>query len=890
MKKLFYYLSKLFRNGRAEEQLDDELRFHLQMSMEKKMEAGMSKEEARQEALRDFGGIEQMKEETREGWGFRIVQETIRDIRYALRQMGKHKIFTLVTLLTLTICVGANTAVFSLLHTILLRPYNFPEPDRVVNIGKQWRNSDFGDAVLGFSPRCFLDIKETAKSYESVGFADLNKQVDLRTSDRIQRAEYAVVTPEIWDVTRVKPVIGRLFTQEDIDKGDTNQVILSYRSWKRLYNKSPSAIGSTIALDEKTHTIIGVLPKNFYLRINNTELWLPKIFSKHDRSEKSRQNNSYTVFARLKPDVNLLQAQHELEAIYAAYLDLHPERREKVERSGENYGVLLSKDYTFNMVPMVNAMFWSMQGAGAMILLIGFLNISCLILVRNYHRLSELAMRHSLGASKQRITRQLATETLLLFFTAGILSLPLTQNILSILDSNTLNTMPTGLPTRLNTTVLSTIFLTLLCFGIFFGILPAWSVLKKGLSSSLRNGKQNSSISKRVHWLQNLFVISQISISVILLVTTGVLLKNVNHLLKKEFGYATENRLFVKIPLPFYRYDDARSKIDPFRHQALKDLGNLPGVAQVAFAERQPLDILSTTQTSFAIEGIEVTSADPDLNGTHYRISPGYFETMQIQLRQGRRFTQRDTAENQPVAIISQSIIRDYKPKGELLGRTLTFWNKEYTIIGVVEDTKDYPFYIKEPRHTIYFPAVQWGYNGSVNFVIHTKLSSRELEQTIRKTILEIDPELPEITFVTIKDAIRSGMVAQRMPAEVLACVAFVAIALSLLGLYGVLSYSVSERKREFGIRMALGESPLAITTRILWWGNRLTFIGLAIGITGAYALMRFVDNLLPDIQTTALDTFFFTSLLVIFTTLLAVAIPARQAALTDPMKVLRTE
>ncbi len=884
--KFLFSLRKLFFKGKAEDDLKDEIEFHLEMSIENKIKAGMTPEEASKQAKIEFGGVEQVKENTRDFWGMRIVHNSIQDFRFEIRYMLKNKGFTTVIILTLTLCLGINSAMFSILNSILLRPYSLPSVSRIIIVGKQWNNG----SVHGTSAHNYLDIVENADSYKSLGYCRIGERADLHIGSSTRRIEYDLVTPGVWSATGVQPIIGRLFTEDDLARGETDLAVISYVLAEQLYNKKGNALGSEIRLDDKTYRVIGIVPNDFYLLFNMSQVWIPKIFNERERSIASRNNNSDYIVARLKDGVSLDQARQKLKAIFAAYVDNHSEIREDVERSGENYGAVMLKDYFPNLVPIMRMTFYSMQGSGGFILLIGCLNVAGLILVRNYHRLHELAMRHTLGAGQARLISQLVKETVFVFLVAGLISIPVTWGILSLIDNSGMN-FPTGLPNGINPAVLGFTFTILLTCGVVFGSLPAWYVLRRGLGTFLHEEGRTSSAAPRIHWLQNIFIVGQISLAMVLLISAGVLLRNARHLMNQDFGFETKGHLFANVFLPEYRYDDAREKIDPFRQKVLERIKFLPGVKDVALSDRAPLHMYYTSQSTFSVDGYDPGPKDPEPQSCHYRISEGYFNNMGIPLLQGRSFQTTDTTESPRVVIVSESLVRDHFMNRDAIGTKINFWGKDYSIVGVVGDTRDFPFYSDEPRHTLYFSYRQWGRHYGVSvFAVKTDLNPSTLKASVNKVIKEIDPDISAVDLFTMQENLRKAMMVQLMPAEITSVFAVVAVFMSVLGLYGVIAFSVTERKREFGIRIALGSDTKSIIRTILWWSGRLAFIGVILGLVGAFFLMRTVDALLPDIRTTAPDLFIVFSLLVFTTALVASYFPAKKATKIDLMSALRNE
>lgn len=892
LRQLSFWLRTLLRHNDKQDNLNEEVAIHIEMLTEDFVCQGMSPLAARKAALIEFGGIERVKEDCRDSWGVRLIADTYRDVLYGLRQLRKHKGFASITILTLCLCLAANTAIFSLMYNMFIHPHNFAEPDRTTMIGMKWKKSSYGDAVLLMSPRRFLEIKEAATSYDSMGLFEPGKASDLYLNSGLFNTRYGKISPGIWEVAGVNPILGQVYTQESLDAGDYNVVVLSHRFWEHHFqNNGSEAIGSTIRLDDTTYKIVAVMPENFHLTLYDYDFWTPYVFGQWAKSESSRNNNNYFHFARLKDGVTLEQARSELDNIYVNTPEHIIETGVPLDLDEESYGITLAKDYGPQIVPVIAVAFWSIQGAVATVLIIGCFNVGGLILVRNYHRLGELDMRYALGAPKGRLYRQLITETVLLLLIAGILCVPLAHGMLGLMNNVILQHVPFGLPIDIGLPVIAPIFILLFLCGIVFGSLPAWSVIRNGLGKERKFSNRSSSSSSGIRWMQNSFVVGLISISIILLVAAGAFFRNVSNTMNQDFGYDTNNRIFANITLPKYLYD-SRTEIDSFRQLALKKLSEIPGIESVAFTSSHPLSDASN-ETSFEVEGFQPGPEDRDPHGNLYIVSNDYFSTTGIKLVSGRVFHPSDAAPNaDPVMVVSESVAKDHLQDREPIGATIKWRGNNYKIIGLVNDTIDYPFYSKEPRHTVYRYDAKYPYEyREFAFALKVAPNAPLPIAAVENAIAEIDPNLTRVKVVSSGDVLNKSILVHLLTAEITLCLSVVAIALSLLGLYGVMSYIVSQQQRETAIRIALGASAALIARRLYWWSGRLAGIGIVIGISLSYALTRFAASILPaEVQMAGFDTFAITALLIAITAIASTYLPARRATRIDPCVALKAE
>ncbi len=656
-------------------------------------------------------------------------------------------------MLVLSVCIGANAAIFSVVKTALLDPYGYPRSDRVVNIGMVWKKGPWGPQVQEISPRMYLDIAETAKCFEAIGFVDGSVKADLQLGDRTERIVVGQVTPGIWDVVRVRPRLGRVFDAESAQQGQPQVVVLSYELWARAFAAQPSVLGRQLRLNDGAFEVIGVMPPGFGLVDNTSQVWLPKVFSAVEKSEQGRDSYAFQALGRLRDGVSVQQAAHELSALHAAFLEQHPERRAFSERLGATYGAARLGEWVGfrSSAPML----LTVQVAAFLILLIGCLNVAGVLLVRSRRRFSELAVRRAVGATRGRLAAQLLLETLTLYGFGAAVGLLLGKIGVAVMPRllDSAEWLRYGRPLALDGTVVVVALVTSLAIGLIAGCIPALAATSSGTASVLRSVRQAARRTPRWQWAHGAHVAAQLAVCTVLLMGAIATLGNLRGLLKRGFGVVTTDRLVAQLALPEYRYGqprytpgrgdvDAGSKARAFREQALQRLQAIPGVEGATFASRVPLS-REHMKVGFEVEGYtpppgEFVVAIP------YGVGPDYFSVVGTPLLKGRALTPADTTDSQPVVVVSEGIARQCLQGREPIGSTINFFGLRWTIVGVAADALNIPMSMAN-AHSLYFPHTQWSgrlMSNEVSFVVRARFAPQVVSEAMRTALLAVDPQL----------------------------------------------------------------------------------------------------------------------------------------------------
>jgi putative ABC transport system permease protein len=809
------------------------------------------------------------------------------DLGASLRQVRRHPGISALVLLALAVCIGANSAVFSVVNATLLDPYGYPRSDRVVNVGMVWKKGPFGSQVQEISPRAYLDIAEAAGCFEALGFVDASTKADLHLDHRTKRVAIGQVTAGIWDVARVPPRLGRVFDPRGVRQGHESVVVLSYELWASAFAAQSSVLGRQLRIDDRSFEIIGVMPPGFRLVDNTSQLWLPKVFSASERSEQGRGMYAFQALGRLRDGVSVQQAAHELAALHAAYLDEHPEARERSERVGETYGVAGLGEWVGyrSSAPML----LTVQVAALLILLIGCLNVAGVLLIRGRGRSAELALRQAVGGTRRRIAIQLLVETLTLYAIGAVAGLLLGKAGVALLprllDSG--EWLRFGRPLSLDGTVVVVTLVTSLVVGLIAGCLPALAATSSISSSALRSAGRAAHRTPRWRWAHGAHVAAQLAVCTVLLVAAVATLGNLRGLLNRGFGVVTTDRLVARLALPEYRYGQPRytpglgdvdtgSRARAFKEQALQNIRALPAVEGASFANRVPLS-REHVKMGFGVEGYTPQPGEFVI-GIPYGVGPDYFSVMGTPLLEGRALTETDTSSSQAVVVISEGVARQYLRGREPIGSRINFFGRDWTVVGVAADALNVPMSMAN-AHSLYFPHTQWSgrlFGNEVSFVVRTRLAP-QVGGAVRAALLAVDPEL-DVKISSMQELQRRAIVSRRVPAGVTTLFAVIAVFLTALGVYGLLASSVNERTNEVGVRMALGASRASILRLVLGWAGWLSAVGVAVGLVGAFYLCRFFASSLTEVNTTAPGIF------------AAVAGVVLGMAQVDPMVALRCE
>ena len=802
------------------------------------------------------------------------------DLRHAFRGLRRNPGFATVAVLTLALGIGANTAIFSVVNAVLLTPLPYPEPDRLV---MAWESENDGSPTL-VSPANFVDWTEQSETCSHIA-ALRGWDANLSGVDEPERLRGAMVTSELFNALGVAPLAGRTFLPEEDQPGRNRVVVLSYGLWQRRFGADPQIVGTSVAINGVNRTVIGVMPPQFKLPLvtiqkapEQSEIWTP--WGMDANYTKRRDLGQLHVIARLNPNVTVDQAQTEFTAI--------SERANTEAVAGRRINAQVIPLHR-NLVGDVRSALLVLLGAVGFVLLIACSNIANLLLARAATRQREMAIRAALGASRWRIVRQLLTESVLLAMLGGLLGL-----LLALWSTDALVALsPADLPRLeeigIDLNVLGFAFTTALVTGIAFGLAPAWQSSKSDLNKALKEGGRSSTSGLGRRRLRSILIVSQLALTFMLLVGAGLMIESFVRLSSVDAGFDAQNVLTMAISLPGARYPENEQQAAFFKQVSTR-VESLPGVQSVGAISAIPLTGWQNT-TSFAIEGRNEKSETEELHAA----SPGYFRAMGIPLLRGRAFNEQDHATAERVVIVSEGLVRRYWPDEDPIGKHIQMGGDSRepwrTIVGIVGDIKQSGLDSESTReYYISYLQDTWGMTWDMTLVVRTKDNPLSHISAIQNQVKAVDKDLPVYNVRTMEQLRERSAAPQRFQMLLLGSFAAGALILAMVGLYGVMSYAVTQRTHEIGIRMALGAGKREVLSMVLGEGLTLALIGVAIGLAGSLALTRTLTSLLYEVSAIDPLTLVATPLLLAGVALGACFIPARRAAKVDPMVALRYE
>ena len=882
-------LRGMLKRDRLDHDLDDELRSHIEMRAADNLAAGMSSEQANYEAQKRFGNTALLKEDTREVDVIAWLDETARDFLHALRMLRRSPGFTVVAVLTLAFGIGANTAIFSVINSVLLRPLPYHDPDKLVMVWES--NSQHANLHNTVSPPNFLDWQSRNTVFSSMSFI-FDERDNLTGNGDPEEVVVQLVSTNFFSLLGVNPLLGPGFTSENGQPGHNNVVILSYGLWKERFAGDPAIVGKSVLLNGHPQTVVGVAPQDFNWFIKDgsltgakPQMWSPFVFPQafHDHKQIGR---FMTVAARLQSGVTTSQAQTQMSAIAAR---LEQEDPDFDGHWGVNV-VSLRDQISGDLRPALLILF----GAVAFVLLMACANVSSLLLARAASREREMAIRTAIGASRWRIARQLLMESLLLALIGGGIGVALavwgTNALLAASPKNLLDLRYVSMDLRVLT---FTVAATLLA-GLLFGFLPSYISAHSRISETLKEGGRGSSSASRRSFARNAFVVAQLGLALVLLCGSGLLIRSFVRLIGVDPGFDTGRMLTFKIALPGSKYSADQLCITFFQ-QLLARISAVPGVRSASMESFPPLTGLG------AATGVHLLSqpslALSDLPVANVRVvGPDYFGTMSIPLRAGRFFNAQELAQEKHVTIINQAFADKYLHGVNPLGQKAVIYMKSYAeavnqpseVIGVVGDVHQIGL-DTAPEPTVYWPHAELVMS-AMTILVRTSNDPLALLSTIRNQLQQLDPELPMAAVVTMDQLLADSLSRPRFTMFLLGIFAVVALVLAAVGIYGLIAYSVTQRTQELGIRIALGAQRRDVLRLVLAQGTRLTLLGVAIGVLAALALSRLLGTLLFGVSATDPLTFAGVAGLLAVVALLACFIPARRAIRVDPVVALRNE
>jgi len=868
----------LFHKNRVERALSDELRHAFETLVENKINEGASETEARRWAAMQLGGIEQLKEQVRAVSAGYLIETFLRDIRYAFRMLLKHKGFTAVAIIALALGVGANTAIFSLVNGLLLRPLPFPDAQRIVYF--EGENSAAGITDSNISYLDFTDWSQQTDLFASTAAywtGGANLGADGAEPERVPRAG---VTTGFFSVLGVQPFLGRAFVPEDekpasFNAGRGTVAIVSHGLWKRRFGSDPAILGKQIQMSSKSIPIIGVMPPGFEYP-EQTQIWVP---SAVNLSKEPRDNRSWSAIGRLKPGIDLKQAQTRVSAMNAR-LD------KQFHETNKGWDVSL---WTLHerLVREIKPSLLALLGAVGLVLLIACANVANLLLARGAARQKEIAIRAAMGASRPRVLRQMLTESILLSAIGGmaglVLSIWLTDMLLSMLPEGSPRLGQIGIDYRVLTFALGISALT----GILFGIVPALQASKLDVISALKEGGRGAEGHRRTN-ARSLLLIGEVALSLMLLVGAGLLIKSFVRLQEVKPGFNAHNVLVGNVQLPRPKYGN--QQFAEFFRQLNERLKAVPGVQAVGGGINLPLNASGyAIGRGFIPEGRPLT-VDENRDAAFSAISGDYFRALQIPLLAGRTFEARDNADAPKVVIVNETVAkRQFGSPAAAIGKRLSIWHDEKfmrEIVGVVGDTKAGSL-TGDGGMQIYVPHAQDSDWNLMGVVIRTVGDPGAFATTLRREVQALDKDQPVYNVRTMDDVVMNSLGTRRVSMQLFAVFAIAALLLAAIGIYGVMAYTVTQRIQEIGIRMALGAQRSDVLGLVVRQGMTLAAIGVVAGLAGAFGLTRVMASLLFNVRPDDPTTYFAVSFLLIAVAFLACYLPARRAAKLDPLIAL---
>jgi putative ABC transport system permease protein len=799
------------------------------------------------------------------------METLLRDIHYGIRNLFKRPGFTLIALVALSLGIGANTAIFSLVNAVLLKPLPFAEPDRLVWM---WGNIRNGGNRASVSPLDFLDYRNQNKTFEEfAAMFGIPQPVNLTGNGEPERLSAAGVTGNYFQALGVRPVLGRTFLLENETSGHDQVAVLSYGLWQRRFASDPSIINKTITLDGRTCEVLGVMPREFNFP-QSAELWVPMNFDSAPHM-KQRKAHFLRPIGRLKAGVTIEQAQADTDIVARQLEAQYPETD-----SGWNLRLVsLRERLVGNTRPTLLILF----GAVGFVLLIACANVANLLLVRAASRQREIALRTALGASRCRIARQMITESVLLSLLGGGFGTLLATWGVDVLVKLSEGSLPPTALVRIDLTVLGFTLLLSLVTGILFGLAPALRTMNVNLCESLKEGGRGVSEGIQRNRTRSLLVVFESALAVVLLIGAGLLIRSLIRLQNVDPGFDPHNVLTMRVDLPFQKYE-VPEKATSFFEQLESHVSGLPGVESVGLITELPLSG-QPNDMPFTVEG---RSKDDVFDFDFRRINQQYFQSLHIPLLRGRNFTAQEVRQSDKVVIISNLLASRVFPNEDPLGKRLIMWmgNQPFEVIGIVGDIHHRGLEFQEDA-TMYFPTHA---NGGTNLVIRTKNNPAGLAAAIRKEVQKIDPEQPVAAVKTMEDWVESAVAAQRYRTALLGLFALVALVLASTGIYGVMSYSVTQRTHEIGVRMALGARQRDVLTLVVRQGMSLVVVGVVLGLLGAFGLTRVMSTLLFEVTAKDPATFFVVAALLVAVAFIACYVPAWRATKVDPLVALRYE
>ena len=874
--------------------VDDELRFHLEMRQREYEARGLSPADARRVAHERFGDVARVEGEL---WAHDYRRERVRqrrewmgdlvqDLRYGLRGLRRAPGFTAVAALTLALGIGATTAIFSVVNAVVLRPLPYRDAERVVMVWMDNRPQRMPEDIHSWPN--FADLRAQGTifahlaAYYPGGYNLTGGCAEGGSACEPQRVAAGVTTADLFDVLGVRPAIGRPFEAAEEVQGKDGVVVISHGLWTRMFGADPGAVGRTVRLNGRERTVIGVMPRGFAFPSAQTELWVPLVLPPQAR--EARGSFGLYVVGRLAPGVSLERAKRDVATVWGRL------QQQYAEAIGP-YGVNLVALPEQVVGRSLRTALWVMLGAVAAVLLIGCANVANLLLSRAAVREREVSVRLALGASRRRLVRQLLTESVLLATIGGVLGVALAWGGMRALTRLAPADIPRLDEVRLDAPVLAAAVLAVALAGIAFGLAPAMQASRPGLVASLREGGRGGTSGQRGNRTRQLLAGAQVALVVVLLTGAGLLIRSFVELQRVELGFRPDHLLTMRVSLPGAKYPQDAHRTGFFQ-SLVERVGALPGVQGVAATSSIFLS-QTPNSTVFTVEGRTATPEERRIEVPIDAVTPEYFRVMGVPLVRGRAFTAQDRDSAPPVAIINANMARRFWPNEDAVGKRFKYGGPTspapwLTVVGVVGDMRrtglDAPV-----RYETFLPHAQAADNG-MTLVVRTTRDPLAVAPAVRGAVRALDPDQPVFEVRSMDELLSSRVAQRRFSMTLLGTFAALALALGVVGVYGVTSYLVAQRAREVGLRMALGAEPRQLVRMVVGQGMRVAAVGIVLGLVGALGVARVMASLLYGVRPTDVASLLGATAVLALATLVANYVPARRAARVDPLVSLRSD
>ena len=881
--KLLHHLRALFRKEELDQDLSDELAFHLEKQIEQNVAAGMSAEQARYAALRSFGGVEQVKEDCRDTWGVRFLDTLLQDIRFGLRMLAKNPGFTAVAVLTLALGIGANTAIFSVVDAVLLRPLPYRDPSRLVYISEFWPRET---PVRTVPSPDFANWSEHDRLLDGLAAYGGGAEMNLTSPGEPERLLGAKVTWDFFPLLGVQPSLGRGFLREEDRPGGRPVVLLSHELWRRRFGSDPKVVGTSLQLDGTLHTIVGVIPAGFRFPDDEfkAQLFLPMVVARA-RDWGSEDWRLIRPLARLKPGITMDNVKAELSGLVQQTAGQEPPPFNRMRVGMEVHVTPLQERLSAPARPILLVLLSSV----GLLLIMSCVNVASLQLARSAARQKELAVRAALGAPRLRIATQLLTESLVLAMAGGAVALLVGFAGLKALQALGPPQIPHLESVRLDPTVLLFTLIVTTVTGILFGLSPAVLATRVKLNEALKQSAAQSNSGQEQHRVRSILVTMEIALAVILLVGAGLLTRSVIYLISVNPGFDPNHLLTLRISIFGNEYSKPEQQ-SAFFEQLLERIRALPAVHSADAGSGLPV-IGWWRLGGTDVEGQPEAPAGLRPDVPNDVVGTSYFRTLRIPLVAGRTFNEQDRQGAPQVAIVNQAFARQFLPGQDVIGKHVKSgartgpWRE---IVGIVGDVKqlglDHP---ESPE--IYIPYLQ---DPAPAMDVALRVAGDPLNSVgaVKAAIRAVDAHQPVYDVATMDERLSESIAPQRFNALLVGMFALLALGLGAIGVYGVLAYSVARRTHEFGVRVALGAHREDVLALVMTDGMRIVVLGMGIGLLGALALTRLLRNFLFGVGPTDPATLVAVSMGLTLVAALACYIPARRATKVEPMVALRYE